>query len=86
MKVSMLGSSTSAANVLRQALDSAILSDFPENLARNSGRPVLLLWRGTRDGFDSQEFYNRCDGHPNTLTEFLDMDGNTFGGFTPVES
>jgi hypothetical protein len=66
-------------------LDSVILSSFPEILADFRGRPVSLLWRGTRDGFEPQDFHSRCDGHPNTFTVFIDMDGNTFGGFTPVE-
>jgi hypothetical protein len=43
------------------------------------------LWRGSRDGFEAQEFHRRCDGHSNTLTVILDTEGNIFGGFTPVE-
>jgi hypothetical protein len=43
------------------------------------------LWRGSRDGFDAQEFHRRCDGHTRTLTVILDTEGNIFGGFTPVE-
>jgi hypothetical protein len=27
-----------------------------------------LLYRGTRDGFGSDDFHSRCDGHSNTLT------------------
>jgi hypothetical protein len=27
-----------------------------------------LLYRGTRDGFDSSDFHSKCDGHSNTLT------------------
>ena len=27
-----------------------------------------LLYRGTRDGFDSNDFHSKCDGHSNTLT------------------
>jgi hypothetical protein len=27
-----------------------------------------LLYRGTRDGFGSNDFHSRCDGHSNTLT------------------
>jgi hypothetical protein len=46
----------------------------------------LLLWRGSRDGFEAKEFHGRCDGHANTLTVILDTKGNIFGGFTPVKS
>jgi hypothetical protein len=31
------------------------------------------------------QFPGRYDGHVNTLTVFLDTNGNIFGGFTPVE-
>jgi len=27
-----------------------------------------LLYRGTRDGFGSDDFHSRCNGHANTLT------------------
>jgi hypothetical protein len=43
-----------------------------------------LLWRGSRDGFDSTDFHSRCDGHSNTLTVILETKGNIVGGFTPV--
>jgi hypothetical protein len=44
-----------------------------------------LMYRATRDGFSSNDFHSKCDGHANTLTiikakqsEFI------FGGFTTV--
>jgi hypothetical protein len=67
------------------SLDSRIISGFPEIFAQFRGRRFSLLWRGTRDGFGADEFHDRCDGHPNTLTAILDTDGNIFGGFTPLE-
>jgi len=44
-----------------------------------------LLYRGTRDGFDSDDFHSKCDGHSNTLT-ILKANGSgfIFGGFTTV--
>ena len=44
-----------------------------------------LLYRGTRDGFGSDEFHSKCDGHSNTLT-LLKAKGSgfIFGGFTCV--
>jgi hypothetical protein len=44
-----------------------------------------LLYRGTRDGFDSDVFHSKCDGHSNTLT-LLKAKGSQyiFGGFTTV--
>jgi hypothetical protein len=44
-----------------------------------------LLWRASRDGFESLEFDCRCDGHANTLTVILDTNENIFGGVTPVK-
>jgi hypothetical protein len=42
-----------------------------------------LLYRATRDGFDSDDFHSRCDSHSNTLT-ILRAKGSEFifGGFT----
>jgi hypothetical protein len=34
-----------------------------------------------RDGLGKADFHSRCDGHPNTLTVMMDMDGNIFRGF-----
>jgi hypothetical protein len=65
--------------------DSEIISCFPEIFETFWGKPISLLWRGSRDGFGSTEFHRRCDGHANTLTVILDTEGNIFGGFTPVE-
>jgi hypothetical protein len=64
--------------------DSRILSGFPEIFAEFRAKQISLLWRGSRDGFGAFEFHKRCDGHMNTLTVILDMEGNIFGGFTPV--
>jgi hypothetical protein len=67
------------------ALDSLIISGFPDIFAEFRGKWFPLLWRGGRDGFGARDFHSRCDGHANTLTVILDTDGNIFGGFTPVE-
>jgi hypothetical protein len=66
-------------------LDSLIVSSFPALFTEFSRKQFSLLWRGSRDGFKASNFHGRCDGHANTLTVVLDTDGNTFGGFTPVE-
>ena len=43
------------------------------------------MYRGTRDGFGSNDFHSRCDGYANTLT-ILKANGssNIFGGFSSV--
>jgi hypothetical protein len=65
--------------------DSLVVSDFPALFAEFHGRRFSLLWRGSRNGFNSRDFHGRCDGHANTLTVILDTQGLFFGGFTPVE-
>jgi hypothetical protein len=67
------------------SFDSRIISAIPEIFAEFRKNQISLLWRGSRDGFEAQEFHRRCDGHANTLTVILDTKGNIFGGFTPVE-
>jgi hypothetical protein len=64
--------------------DSLIVWDLPPLFDEFRGKRVVLLWRGSRDGFRAKDFHGRCDGHANTLTLILDTDGNVFGGFTPL--
>ncbi len=45
-----------------------------------------LLYRGTRDGFGSDGFHSKCDGHSNTLTILKAKQTSfIFGGFTTAE-
>jgi hypothetical protein len=44
-----------------------------------------LLYRGSRDGFGSNDFHSKCDGHANTLTILKAKQTSfIFGGFTTV--
>jgi hypothetical protein len=44
-----------------------------------------VLYRATRDGFGSDDFHSKCDGHFNTLTLFRAKQTKfIFGGFTAV--
>jgi len=44
------------------------------------------LYRGTRDGFGSDVFHSKCDGHSNTLTVFKARGSSCiFGGFTTAD-
>jgi hypothetical protein len=58
---------------------------FPPLFEELGGKPFVLLWRGSRDGFGARGFHGRCDGRAKTLTLILDTGGNVFGGFTPLE-
>jgi hypothetical protein len=64
--------------------ESKIVRVFPEIFDEFRTCRFELLWRGTRDGFNGEEFHRRCDGHKNTLTLIMAKDGNIFGGFTPT--
>jgi hypothetical protein len=63
---------------------SRILSELPPVFSRFDGKRFSLLWPGSRDGFEVNNFHGRCDGRANTLTVILDADGNIFGGFMPL--
>jgi hypothetical protein len=46
---------------------------------------LTLLYRATRDGFGSDDFHSKCDGHSNTLTIIKAKQSKfIFGGFTAV--
>jgi hypothetical protein len=41
-----------------------------------------LLYRASKDGFGANNFHEKCDHKPNTLTIIKSENGNVFGGFT----
>ena len=47
----------------------------------NQTNRFKLLYRASRDGFSSNDFHSKCDGHSNTLTIYK-ANGFIFGGFT----
>jgi hypothetical protein len=69
---------------LPPAFSSKILDALPPVLSEFAGKQFVLLWRGSEHGFAGANFHQRCNGHANTLTLVEDMDGDVFGGFTPV--
>jgi hypothetical protein len=71
--------------VLPSEWNSAIISGFPKLFEHFKTKQFALLWRSSRDGFGADDFYMRCDWHPNTLIVILDTKGNIIGGFTPVK-
>ena len=51
----------------------------------SSNNTFKLIYRATRDGFDSIDFHSKCDGHNNTLTIFKAMESSfIFGAYTSV--
>jgi hypothetical protein len=64
---------------LKQCLELIDLCDFSPN------DKWSLLYRATRDGFGSNDFHSKCDGHSNTLTLLKAKQSSyIFGGFTTV--
>jgi hypothetical protein len=78
------GSSAVAFPPAPAGLASLLVADFPELFAEFRGIRFTLLWRGS-PCFRAGDCHGRWDGHAPTLTLIQDTDGNTFGGFTPVE-
>jgi hypothetical protein len=65
---------------LKQSFDLLRLCQFSSN------DKWSLLYRGTRVGFDSDDFHSKCDNHSNTFTIVkVKQSSYIFGGFTTVE-
>jgi hypothetical protein len=65
---------------LKQSFDLIELCEFSQN------DKWSLLYRGSRDGFGSNDFHSKCDGHSNTLTILKAKESKyIFGGFTTIE-
>ncbi len=44
-----------------------------------------LVFRATRDGFESKDFHRKCDNISNTLSLIKTSNGDLFGGFTQMK-
>jgi hypothetical protein len=66
------------------SIESSIISECPAFCSRFHGSELQLLYRGSRDGFQSTDFHRFCNGHSPTLTVVLSTDGYVFGGYTPL--
>jgi hypothetical protein len=65
-------------------IDSKIISATPAIFSVFSGKRLQLLYRGSRDGFQTSAFHGRCNGHHNTISLILSKNGCIFGGYTPL--
>jgi len=69
-------------------IDSVIISNknLESDLHRICEFPATQKWqlkyRASRDGWHPENFHDKCDGIPNTLTIIRSTKGNIFGGFT----
>jgi len=41
-----------------------------------------LIYSASRDGFEADQFYSKCDNNPNTFIIIKSTNGNVFGGYT----
>ena len=81
-----------AQRVAAQAVDSHILSPQQHDQVclwlqdtRGPGQVKLeLLYRGSRDGWQAQDFHSRCDGKGATVTVIKCSGGFVFGGYADV--
>jgi hypothetical protein len=66
-------------------IDSLILhSAFPDLFAPLRAHVFNLLYRGSRDGFETKDFHRVCDCHSMTLSIVASENGSVFGGYTPL--
>jgi hypothetical protein len=66
------------------SFDSTILTEFPSIFSKFQDKRKTLLYRGSRDGFQSSSFHSRCDDKPFTITIIETTKGFIFGGYTPI--
>ena len=74
-----------------KTFDSIILSEvekgneYLNKLYEWSGyNKMELIYRGTRDGSNSNIFHNKCDNQGPTICLFKNEKGNIFGGYTSI--
>jgi hypothetical protein len=65
-------------------LDSKIIPEFPSTFEEFQRKEFKLLYRGSRDGFQSADFHRTCDGHKPTASLISSKNGFIFGGYTPL--
>jgi hypothetical protein len=63
--------------------ESTIVSTNPTIFQEFEMKQWQLLYRGSRDGFESTDFHQKVDGHSNTLTFVETTKGFIFGGYMP---
>jgi hypothetical protein len=64
--------------------DSKIVASFPLIFSEFAQKRFVLLYRGSRDGFDGSSFHRHCDGKSHTITIVETSKGFIFGGYTPL--
>ena len=60
----------------------SLIDDGIKNKFSKKVKKYELLFRATRDGFQSKNFHEKCDGKSYTVTFVITSIGRRFGGFT----
>ena len=89
-RIDLLEKNLNNAKEIKRKIDSVIIKDDELNLIEsgikhNFNKEIKnyeLLIRGSRDGFESKDFQNKCFNHNFTVCFIETTDGKRFGGFT----
>ena len=54
------------------------------NIGIKNVKNIILLYRGSRDGFGAKNFHEKCNYKGETLTIIQSKDGYIFGGYTEI--
>ena len=60
----------------------SLIDDGIKNKFSKKVKKYELLFRATRDGFQTKNFHEKCDGNSYTVTFVITSIGRRFGGFT----
>ena len=63
-------------------VNAGLAKDFNQICGFNAAQKWTLLYRGSRDGFQSFQFHDKCDDYAYTLTIIKTTKGFIFGGYT----
>jgi hypothetical protein len=71
---------------IRQTVQMLSSSDiqFLEQLTGISNLKLDLMYKATRDGFESSKFYELCSNIPNNIIIIRTKDNKIIGGYTPL--
>jgi hypothetical protein len=70
-----------SGSTLDSQIDSTIISSIPSLFCNFGTNAYRLLYRGSRDGFDSKSLHGKVDGHSHTITLIETTKGFIFGAY-----
>jgi hypothetical protein len=73
-----------SCEVKSKTISSTIIDSIPTIFGDLCSKGFELLYRGSRDGFRSEDFHSRCDNKGGTVTIVETTTGFIFGGYTPL--